>query len=57
MMIIGLARLTSRSSQVVQLNSLRPTNDAFCALLRTRLKASLPMMKSLKVSNACLAPM
>ncbi|ORY75652.1 rab-GTPase-TBC domain-domain-containing protein [Leucosporidium creatinivorum] len=33
---------------VVQLNSLRPTNDAFCANLRTRLKASLPMMKALK---------
>lgn len=32
----------------MQLNSLRPTNDAFCASLRTRLKASLPMMKSLK---------
>jgi TBC1 domain family member 8/9 len=34
--------------QVVQLNSLRPTNDAFCANLRTRLKASLPLMKALK---------
>ncbi|GAA5922571.1 uncharacterized protein JCM15063_003347 [Sporobolomyces koalae] len=33
---------------VVQLNSLRPTNDQFCANLRIRLKASLPMMKSLK---------
>ncbi|GAA5851479.1 hypothetical protein JCM3766R1_002241, partial [Sporobolomyces carnicolor] len=33
---------------VVQLNSLRPTNDQFCANLRVRLKASLPMMKSLK---------
>lgn len=35
-------------SQVVQLNSLRPTNDQFCANLRVRLKAALPMMKSLK---------
>ncbi|GAA6062763.1 hypothetical protein JCM10212_005559 [Sporobolomyces blumeae] len=35
-------------SIIVQLNSLRPTNDAFCANLRIRLKASLPMMKSLK---------
>lgn len=35
-------------TQVLQLNSLRPTNDAFCAVLRTRLKASLPLMKSLK---------
>ncbi|KAM0793168.1 hypothetical protein ACM66B_000642 [Microbotryomycetes sp. NB124-2] len=33
---------------VLQLNSLRPTNDAFCANLRTRLKANLPMMKALK---------
>ncbi|GAA5849918.1 hypothetical protein JCM8547_000954 [Rhodosporidiobolus lusitaniae] len=33
---------------VVQLNSLRPTNDQFCANLRVRLKAALPMMKSLK---------
>ncbi|SCV68775.1 BQ2448_896 [Microbotryum intermedium] len=33
---------------VLQLNSLRPTNDAFCATLRTRLKACLPMMKALK---------
>ncbi|SCZ90894.1 BZ3500_MvSof-1268-A1-R1_Chr1-3g02357 [Microbotryum saponariae] len=32
---------------VLQLNSLRPTNDAFCATLRRRLKASLPMMKAL----------
>lgn len=30
------------------MNSLRPTNDAFCAALRTRLKAALPLMKSLK---------
>lgn len=36
------------TSQVLQLNSLRPTNDAFCAILRTRLKASLPLMKALK---------
>lgn len=35
-------------AQVLQLNSLRPTNDAFCAVLRTRLKANLPLMKSLK---------
>ncbi|KAK4058097.1 hypothetical protein OIO90_000836 [Microbotryomycetes sp. JL221] len=33
---------------VLQLNSLRPTNDAFCANLRTRLKANLPLMKALK---------
>ncbi|KAJ8296851.1 putative GTPase-activating protein [Rhodotorula toruloides] len=33
---------------IVQLNSLRPTNDAFCANLRVRLKASLPLMKALK---------
>ncbi|GAA5832894.1 hypothetical protein JCM11251_000520 [Rhodosporidiobolus azoricus] len=33
---------------VVQLNSLRPTNDQFCANLRVRLKAALPLMKSLK---------
>ncbi|GAA5952670.1 hypothetical protein JCM10213_005221 [Rhodosporidiobolus nylandii] len=33
---------------IVQLNSLRPTNDQFCANLRVRLKAALPMMKSLK---------
>ncbi|KAL8283146.1 hypothetical protein RQP46_005924 [Phenoliferia psychrophenolica] len=33
---------------VVQLNSLRTTNDAFCAVLRTQLKAALPMMKKLK---------
>ncbi|GAA6035200.1 hypothetical protein JCM8097_006416 [Rhodosporidiobolus ruineniae] len=33
---------------VVQLNSLRPTNDQFCNNLRIRLKAALPMMKSLK---------
>ncbi|BGP28952.1 hypothetical protein JCM10296v2_000688 [Rhodotorula toruloides] len=33
---------------IVQLNSLRPTNDAFCANLRVRLKASLPLMKTLK---------
>lgn len=34
--------------QIVQLNSLRPTNDQFCANLRVRLKASLPLMKALK---------
>jgi hypothetical protein len=46
---VELAHLTlGHAFQVVQLNSLRPTNDAFCASLRTRLKASLPMMKSLK---------
>ncbi|GAA6001680.1 hypothetical protein JCM10207_002263 [Rhodosporidiobolus poonsookiae] len=33
---------------ILQLNSLRPTNDQFCANLRIRLKAALPMMKSLK---------
>ncbi|KAM0755549.1 TBC-domain-containing protein [Meredithblackwellia eburnea MCA 4105] len=33
---------------VLQLNSLRTTNDAFCAALRTQLKAAVPMMKSLK---------
>lgn len=33
---------------IVQLNSLRPTNDQFCANLRIRLKASLPLMKALK---------
>ncbi|GAA5980178.1 hypothetical protein JCM10908_001563 [Rhodotorula pacifica] len=33
---------------IVQLNSLRPTNDQFCANLRVRLKASLPLMKALK---------
>ncbi|GAA5899938.1 hypothetical protein JCM6882_007007 [Rhodosporidiobolus microsporus] len=33
---------------VIQLNSLRPTNDQFCANLRVRLKAALPLMKSLK---------
>ncbi|GAA6000472.1 uncharacterized protein JCM10292_001531 [Rhodotorula paludigena] len=33
---------------ILQLNSLRPTNDAFCANLRIRLKASLPLMKALK---------
>ena len=34
--------------QTLQLNSLRPANDAFCELLRTRLKACLPLMKALK---------
>ncbi|GAA5937064.1 hypothetical protein JCM1841_002790 [Sporobolomyces salmonicolor] len=33
---------------IVQLNSLRPTNDQFCQHLRARLKASLPLMKALK---------
>ncbi|GAA5890230.1 hypothetical protein JCM8208_002744 [Rhodotorula glutinis] len=33
---------------ILQLNSLRPTNDQFCAQLRVRLKASLPLMKALK---------
>ncbi|GAA6011687.1 hypothetical protein JCM8202_004117 [Rhodotorula sphaerocarpa] len=33
---------------IVQLNSLRPTNDQFCSNLRVRLKASLPLMKALK---------
>lgn len=33
---------------VLQLNSLKPTNDNFCAILRTRLKACLPKMKSLQ---------
>ncbi|GAA5978525.1 hypothetical protein JCM11641_007973 [Rhodosporidiobolus odoratus] len=33
---------------VLQLNSLRPTNDQFCANLRVRLKAALPLMKTLK---------
>jgi len=43
--------LTARngsSTQILQLNSLRPTNDQFCAQLRVRLKASLPLMKALK---------
>ena len=34
--------------QILQLNSMRQSCDNFCALLRTRLKASLPLMKSLK---------
>ncbi|GAA6051294.1 hypothetical protein JCM3770_006798 [Rhodotorula araucariae] len=33
---------------ILQLNSLRPTNDQFCAQLRVRLKAALPLMKALK---------
>ncbi|KAI5481518.1 GTPase activating protein [Pseudohyphozyma bogoriensis] len=33
---------------VLQLNSLRTTNDQFCAILKTQLKAALPLMKQLK---------